>query len=84
MMAVGFAMAMMFRHTGIEEARSEGSRAFLEVLWSCSDDRRGIGAAGCRGLWNETMEPDWFTMPTPPRTSGSSCSRVELPLPTHK
>jgi hypothetical protein len=26
------------------------SRSFLEVLWSCSGDRRGIGAAGRRGL----------------------------------
>jgi hypothetical protein len=24
--------------------------SFLEVLWSCSDDRRGIGAAGHHGL----------------------------------
>jgi hypothetical protein len=29
------------------------SRSFLEVLWSCSGDRRGIGAAGCRGLMEE-------------------------------
>jgi hypothetical protein len=29
------------------------SRSFLEVLWSCSGDRRGIGAAGCRELMGE-------------------------------
>jgi hypothetical protein len=34
-MIVGFATAMMFRYTGIEEARW-GSRSFFEVLWSCS------------------------------------------------
>jgi hypothetical protein len=33
--------------------------------------------------WDETIEPDWFAMPTPLRTSRSSCSRVELPLLTH-
>jgi hypothetical protein len=27
-----------------------GFTSFLEVLWSCSDDRRGIGAAERRGL----------------------------------
>jgi hypothetical protein len=27
-----------------------GFTSFLEVLWSCSDDRRGIGAVGCHGL----------------------------------
>jgi hypothetical protein len=26
-----------------------GSRSFLEVLWSCLSDRRGVGAAGRRG-----------------------------------
>jgi hypothetical protein len=30
-----------------------GSRSFLEVLWSCSNDRRGIGAAGCCELMGE-------------------------------
>jgi hypothetical protein len=29
-------------------------------------------------LWDEMMEPDWFAMPTPPRTSGFSCSRLSL------
>jgi hypothetical protein len=52
-------------------------------LWFCSDDRRGKGVAGCRGPKDKTMEPDGFAMPTPPRTSGFSCSRVELPLLTH-
>jgi hypothetical protein len=33
--------------------------------------------------WDETIEPDWFPMPTPLRTSGFSCSRVEHPLLTH-
>jgi hypothetical protein len=28
------------------------------------------------------MEPDWFAMPTPPRTSRSSCSRTKPPLLT--
>jgi hypothetical protein len=28
------------------------------------------------------MEPDWFAMPTPPRTSGSSCSWAKPPLLT--
>jgi hypothetical protein len=51
-MAVGFAMAMMFRQTGIEEARW-GSRSFFEVLWSCSDDWRGVGAAGRHGFMGE-------------------------------
>jgi hypothetical protein len=27
----------------------KGFTSFLEVLWSCSDDRREIGVAGCRG-----------------------------------
>jgi hypothetical protein len=49
---VSFATAMMFRHTGIEEARW-GSSSFFEVLWSCSGDRRGIGAAGCRRFLGE-------------------------------
>jgi hypothetical protein len=60
-----------------------GLTSFLEVLWSCLDDRRGIGAAGCRGPWDETIEPDWSAMLTPPRTLGFSCSRVELPLLMH-
>jgi hypothetical protein len=30
-----------------------GFTSFLEVLWSCSDDRRGIGAAGWSGLMEE-------------------------------
>jgi hypothetical protein len=30
-----------------------GFTSFLEVSWSCSDDRRGIGATGCRGLMDE-------------------------------
>jgi hypothetical protein len=59
-----------------------GLTSFLEVLWSCSDDRRGIGAAGRRGPWDKTMEPDWFAMLTPPRTSGFSCSRAKPPLLT--
>jgi hypothetical protein len=54
------------------------SRSFLEVLWSCSGDRRGIGVAGYRGPWDKTMEPDCFAMPSPPRTSGFSCSRLSL------
>jgi hypothetical protein len=29
------------------------------------------------------MEPNGFAIPTSPRTLGFSCSRVELPLPTH-
>jgi hypothetical protein len=33
--------------------------------------------------WDETIEPDWFVMPIPPRTSRFSCSRVELPLLRH-
>jgi hypothetical protein len=28
--------------------------------------------------WDETIKPDWFTMPTPPRTSGFPCSRLSL------
>jgi hypothetical protein len=28
------------------------------MLWSCLNNRRGIGVAGCRGPWNETIEPD--------------------------
>jgi hypothetical protein len=44
----------MFRHTGIKEARwGGGSRSFFEVLWSCSGDQQGVGAAGCRGLMGE-------------------------------
>jgi hypothetical protein len=35
---VGFATAMMFWHTGIEETRW-GFRSLLEVLWSHSSDR---------------------------------------------
>jgi hypothetical protein len=31
-----------------------GSRSFLEVLWSCLNNRQGIGAAGRRGLMGET------------------------------
>jgi hypothetical protein len=32
-----------------------GFTSFLKVLWSCSDDRRGIGVVGCRGLmgWDD-------------------------------
>jgi hypothetical protein len=30
-----------------------GLTSFIEVLWSCSGDRRGIGAAGCRELMGE-------------------------------
>jgi hypothetical protein len=30
-----------------------GFTSFLEVLWSCLNDRRGIGAARCRGLMGE-------------------------------
>jgi hypothetical protein len=30
-----------------------GFTSFLEVLWSCSGDRRGIGAAGFRELMGE-------------------------------
>jgi hypothetical protein len=33
--------------------------------------------------WDETTEPDWFTMPIPSRTSRFSCSRAELPLLRH-
>jgi hypothetical protein len=32
--------------------------------------------------WDKTMEPDWFAKPTPPRTSGFSCSRAKPPLLT--
>jgi hypothetical protein len=53
------------------------------VLWSCLNNRRGKGVAGCRGLWNRMMEPDWFTMLIPSRPSGFSCSWVELPLLTY-
>jgi hypothetical protein len=51
-MVVGFATAMMFRYTGIEEARW-GFRSFFEVLWSHSDDWRGVGAAGRHGFMGE-------------------------------
>jgi hypothetical protein len=30
-----------------------GYKSFFEVLWSCSNNRRGIGATGCRGLMGE-------------------------------
>jgi hypothetical protein len=33
-------------------------------------DQRGVGTVGRRGPWDETMEPDWFAKPIPPRTSG--------------
>jgi hypothetical protein len=46
-------------------------------------DPRGVRTIGCRGPWDETIEPDWFAKPTSPRTLGFSCSRVELPLLTH-
>jgi hypothetical protein len=46
-------------------------------------DPRGVRTVGCHGPWDEMIEPDWFAKPTSPRTSRSSCSRVELPLPTH-
>jgi hypothetical protein len=32
-----------------KKSSMRGFTSFLEVLWSCSDDRREIGAAGCRG-----------------------------------
>jgi hypothetical protein len=34
---------------GDEKSSMRGFTSFLEVLWFCSDDRREIGAAGCRG-----------------------------------
>jgi hypothetical protein len=46
---VNVAVAMMFRYTGIEEARWGKSRSFLKELWSCSDDQQGVGTAGRRG-----------------------------------
>jgi hypothetical protein len=68
---------------GFEEARwGGGFRSFFEVWWSCSNNRRGIGVAGCRGPWDKMMEPDWFAMSTPPRTSGFSCSWAKPPLLT--
>jgi hypothetical protein len=33
--------------------------------------------------WDETIESNWFAMLAPSRTSGFSCSRVELPLLSH-
>jgi hypothetical protein len=30
-----------------------GSKSFLEAWWSCLNDRRGVGAAECRGLMGE-------------------------------
>jgi hypothetical protein len=38
---------------GIQRSSIRGSRSFLDVLWSCSADRQGIGAAGRRGLMGE-------------------------------
>jgi hypothetical protein len=49
---VGFAMVTMFRRRGLNRL-DEGSKSFLEVLWSRSDERRGIEAAGRRGLMGE-------------------------------
>jgi hypothetical protein len=34
---------------GDEKSSMRGFTSFLEVLWSCSDDRREIGVAGCHG-----------------------------------
>jgi hypothetical protein len=42
------------------------------------------GVAGCRGPWDKMMEPNWFAMPSSPRTSGFSCSRAEPPLLTQE
>jgi hypothetical protein len=55
----------------------KGFTSFLEVLWSCSDGRREIGVARCRGPRSKTMEPNGLAIPTFPRTLGFSCSRVE-------
>jgi hypothetical protein len=55
-----------------------GVQGFLRDVVVLLGDRRGKGVAGCHGPWNETMEPDWFAMPTPPRTSRFSCSRLSL------
>jgi hypothetical protein len=46
----GLAMAAMFQCAGGRRGSMRGSRSFLEVLWSCLSDRRGVGAAGRRGL----------------------------------
>jgi hypothetical protein len=52
---VDVATAMMFRHTGIEEARWGGGVQELPrgVLWSCFNNRRGVGVAGWRGFMEE-------------------------------
>jgi hypothetical protein len=41
-------------------------------------DPRGVRTVGCRGPWDESIEPDWFAKPTSPRTSGFSCSQLSL------
>jgi hypothetical protein len=41
-------------------------------------DPRGVRTVGCRGPWDETIEPDWFAKPTSPRTSGFSCYKLSL------
>jgi hypothetical protein len=78
---VGFATAMMFRYSGIEETRW-GFRSFFEVLWFCSAIDEGKELLDVVDLWDETMELDWFAMLTPSRTSGFSCSQAKPPLLT--
>jgi hypothetical protein len=49
-MAVGFCHGDDVLAYRDRRGSMRGFTSFLEVLWSCSDDRRGVGAAGCRGL----------------------------------
>jgi hypothetical protein len=55
-------------------ARGDGSRL---------SDQQGVRTIGRRGPLGRDNRAGLFAILTPPRTSGFSCSRVELPLLTH-
>jgi hypothetical protein len=63
---------------GSEEARWEGSRAFLRCcgLARTIDEEKDL--PDVMDPWDEMIEPAWFAMPIPPRTSGFPCSRLSL------
>jgi hypothetical protein len=53
--------------------------SFLEVLWSCSVIDEEYELLDVVDSWDETIEPDWFAMLTPLRTSGFSYSQAKPP-----
>jgi hypothetical protein len=68
---------------GLQWVENGRRSSLCSDLWSCSAIDEEKVLLDAVNSWEKPIGPDWFTIPSLPRTSGFSGSRAESSLLTH-